>query len=245
MNKISRMALGASVATGMVFLAGCHVDMWTQPKVKPYNSSEFFADKQGSRPLLAGTVARKSSDAQLRVGNAFYTGIDPNTKLLVDRLPDSIPLNAETLHRGQERFNIYCSPCHGRLGDGKGMIAQRGFALRKAPGNYHTEKLRKMPLGHFYDVITNGFGVMYSYSSRIEPEDRWKIAAYIRVLQASQNATLNDVPTGKRAELDKPMTEQPLSTPVGGADPGVPTGNGASETGGSAGGAMGGGTGTK
>lgn len=178
--------------------------MWTQPVVhKPLQESDFFADGSSARPLIPGTVSHKTSEADLRVQNPFYTGIGPDKKLL-DELPAQIPLNKETLLRGQERFNIYCSPCHGRLGDGKGMIAMRGLALRKQPGNYHTARLRKMPLGHFYDVITNGFGVMYSYSARVEPDDRWKIAAYIRVLQASQKGKLDDVPADKREDLLKP-----------------------------------------
>jgi mono/diheme cytochrome c family protein len=113
-----------------------------------------------------------------------------------------VPLTLENLKRGQQRFEVYCSPCHGRIGDGKGMIAVRGLALRKQPGNYHTPKLRKMPLGHFYDVITNGFGAMYSYSNRIEPADRWRIAAYVRVLQASHNVPASSLPADKQAELD-------------------------------------------
>jgi mono/diheme cytochrome c family protein len=171
----------------LLLLAGCHVDMWTQPKVhKPLQASEFFPDGSSARPRIAGTVARAESPDMLKIGNPFFTGIGTDGKLL-DELPAEVPLTADNLKRGQERFEIYCTPCHGRLGDGKGMIAVRGLALRKQPGNYHTAKLRRMPLGHFYDVITNGFGAMYSYSTRVEPADRWRIAAYIRVLQASHN----------------------------------------------------------
>jgi mono/diheme cytochrome c family protein len=210
LNRAVVGALAASVA--LLSLAGCHTDMWTQPVVhKPLQESDFFADGSSARPVIPGTVSHKSSEDQLRVQNSFYSGIGADKKL-VDELPASIPFNKETLLRGQERFNIYCSPCHGRLGDGKGMIAMRGLALRKTPGNYHTARLRKMPLGHFYDVITNGFGVMYSYSARVEPDDRWKIAAYIRVLQASQKGTLEDVPSGERETLLKSTAEQPAST---------------------------------
>jgi mono/diheme cytochrome c family protein len=108
------------------------------------------------------------------------------------------------LKRGQERFNIFCSPCHGRLGDGNGMIAMRGLSLRRKPATYHSARMRRMPDGHFYNVITNGFGVMYPYASRIEPQDRWAIVAYIRALQLSQNATPADVPAG--TNLDRPAT---------------------------------------
>src|SRR5690349_12102984 len=135
--------------------------MWTQPKVqKPLQASDFFPDGASARPLVPGTVTRNSGEGGLKVGNPFYTGIGEDGKLL-DELPKEVPLTKENLKRGQERFEIYCTPCHGRLGDSKGMIAVRGLALRKQPGNYHTPRLRRMPLGHFYDVMTNGFGVMY------------------------------------------------------------------------------------
>jgi mono/diheme cytochrome c family protein len=177
----------AAAMTGLLLLAGCHLDMWTQGKIhKPYQESDFFVDGQSSRPPVPGTVAR----GHLHLDDALYTG-KVNGKL-VKEFP--FPITKEALLRGQERFDIFCSPCHGRLGDGKGMIAQRGLALRRAPANYHTDRLRRMPVGHFYDVITNGFGVMYSYASRIpDPKDRWDIVAYIRALQYSQNARPQDL----------------------------------------------------
>ena len=110
-----------------------------------------------------------------------------------------LPVTKEFLLRGQERFNIFCSPCHGRVGDGQGMIAQRGFPQ---PPSFHSERLREEPVGYYYDVITNGFGVMYSYASRIQPRDRWAIVAYIRALQLSQNSTLEDLPAEARQELE-------------------------------------------
>jgi len=207
MNKLRLWLTAGVVSTGLVGLAGCHTDMWMQPKVRPFQESDFFVDGQSARPLVPGTVARHVDDAGTpvgRIGNELYTGIDPNSKRLLDALPPEIakePL-AFTLHRGQERFNIYCSPCHGRLGDGKGMIAQRGFTLRKPVGNYHTARLRRMPLGHFYDVIAHGFGAMYSYAARVEPNDRWRIAAYIRVLQFSQNANPTEVPAEEQKNRD-------------------------------------------
>ncbi len=204
---VMRKALMATVASSMLIaLAGCHTDMWTQPKVhKPMQQSDFFADGSSARPLVSGTVPHKSED-QLKVGNSFFSGIGEDGKL-VDELPVSIPLTKENLVRGKERYNIYCSPCHGRSGDGKGMIAIRGLSLRRVPGNYHTEKLQKMPLGHFYDVITNGFGVMYSYGSRVEPDDRWRIAAYIRVLQASQDEKGSTLPAEAKSLLDGKSAE--------------------------------------
>ncbi len=188
-------------------LTGCHVDMWKQNKAKPYQESDFFADGLTNRPIVAHTVAR----GQLRLDDAYYTGMtrtDPTAVggvKLVDTFPFAIDRNG--LKRGQERYNIYCSPCHGATGNGQGMIALRGFALRRQPGNYHTDRLRKMPVGHFFDVITNGYGTMYSYASRITPDDRWKIVAYIRALQLSQNANVADArPQDKPAS--QPKNEQ-------------------------------------
>lgn len=178
-----KMALSLGV---LVFAVGCHTDMWVQPKTAPLEDSTFYSDKSSARPLVAGTVAR----GHLEEDTAFYTGRDDSGKLVT-----SIPIKSLTkeqmkafLQRGEERFNIYCTPCHGRLGDGQGMISKRGLALRRPPANYHTDRLRKMPIGHFYDVITHGYGVMFSYASRVEPQDRWAIAAYIRALQLSQHA---------------------------------------------------------
>ena len=164
----------------VLVLGGCHTDMWVQPKQEPQRKSEFFADGMANRPLVPGTIARD----HLRLDEGFFTGAQ-NGKWLKD-IP--VQVNQDLLERGQERFDIYCSPCHGRLGDGNGMIANRGFELRRPVGNYHTERLRNMPAGHFYDVITNGYGTMFSYASRVEPQDRWAIVAYIRALQLSQNA---------------------------------------------------------
>src|SRR5205085_3936087 len=116
------------------------------------------------------------------------------------------PITRSDIGRGEERFNIYCSPCHGRTGDGQGMIVKRGF---RAAANYHTERLRRAPVGHFFDVITNGFGAMASYASRVPVDDRWRIIAYIRALQLSQNATMADVPPDQRAKLSLTTAEPP------------------------------------
>ena len=177
-------------------LVGCNTDMWVQPKHHPLDESEMFADGQASRPLLQGTIAR----GHLREDGAFYTGIQSGK--WVDAIP--VPVTMDLLKRGQDRYNIYCTPCHGQLGDGKGMIAQRGFQLKRPVGNYHTKRLREMPVGHYYDVITNGYGAMYSYASRIEPQDRWAVVAYIKALQLSQQGTVNDLNDSQKAELDKP-----------------------------------------
>ncbi len=189
MHKVTRYAL---LGLGLLGVAGCHTDMWRQPKQAPLDESTFYADGASSRPLVAGTIARD----HLRLDEPFYTGAS-NGKW-VDQIP--VTVNEDLLRRGQDRFNVYCSPCHGRLGDGRGMISQRGFNVRRPVGNYHTERLRNMPAGHFFDVITNGYGAMYSYASRVEPQDRWAIVAYIRALQLSQWANPADI---EPAELEK------------------------------------------
>ena len=179
------------IAVGIVglgaFVAGCNTDMWEQPKTKPLSESTFYPDGQTARPLIPGTVAR----GHLRADTAFFTGRTDDGKF-VTKFP--LPVTLALLERGRERFTIYCTPCHGQLGNGQGMIAQRGFALKRQPADYNTQRLRDMPIGHFYDVITNGYGTMFSYASRVEPQDRWAIVAYIRALQLSQNAPLSDVP---------------------------------------------------
>jgi mono/diheme cytochrome c family protein len=172
----------AILGFSVLILSGCNTDMWRQPKQDPLDKSDFYADGAANRPLVPGTIAR----GYLREDDAYYVGA-ANGKWL-DGFPAGIKIDHAFVERGQERFNIYCSPCHGRLGDGQGMIAKRGFTLKRPVGDYLTERLRKMPVGHFYDVITNGYGAMFSYASRVEPQDRWAIVAYIRALQLSQSA---------------------------------------------------------
>ncbi len=164
--------------------------MVTQPKILPYQESDFFADGRSARPVVPGTVAR----GHLRVDRAYYEG------KVGDELIDTIPrkVTRDVLERGQQRYNIYCSPCHDRTGEGRGMIVQRGFPQ---PPTFHQDRLRDAPVGHFYNVITHGYGAMYSYAARVDPDDRWAIVAYIRALQLSQHATLDDVPSAKRDAL--------------------------------------------
>jgi mono/diheme cytochrome c family protein len=181
-----------------VALTACRQDMQDQPRYKPLAGTDFFGDGRSARPLPEGTVAR----GHLRIDTVRYTGKQNAED--VDYFP--FPITRADVLRGQERFNIYCSPCHSRLGDGAGMIVRRGF--RKA-GDYHTEKLLKAPAGHFFDVITNGFGAMPSYASRVDPDDRWRIVAYIRALQLSENATINDVPATERTKLEAQPPETP------------------------------------
>jgi len=181
---------------GFVALAGCRQDMHNQPRYKPFAATDFFGDGRSARPEVEGTVAR----GHLRIDQARYTGKVDGAD--VTEFPFSI--TRADLLRGQERFTIYCSPCHSRIGDGNGMVVRRGF---RQAASYHTDKLIKAPVGHFFDVMTNGFGAMPSYASRVEPDDRWRIAAYIRVLQLSENATIDDVPADQRAALERSVLE--------------------------------------
>ena len=177
------------IAAGLL-LTGCGPNMRQQFYYQPLEKSTFFPDERSSRQPVPDTVAR----SQLRTDELLYTGkVDGE---FVDMFPFEI--TDETMVRGQERFNIYCSPCHSQVGDGNGMIVQRGFP---PPPSFHTDRLREAPAGYYFDVITNGFGVMYSYASRVDVEDRWAIVAYIRALQLSQDATVADVPSDEMQQL--------------------------------------------
>ena len=170
---------------------GCRPDMNDQPYSKPLQRSEFFPDGMASRPVVANSVAR----GHLQEDEAFSTGLMGTN--LVETFP--IPVTRELLQRGHERYDIFCSVCHGRTGEGNGLIVQRGFP---APPSFHIDRLRNAPAGHFFHVITHGYGIMYSYATPVPPADRWAIAAYIRALQLSQNATLDDVPPEPRAQME-------------------------------------------
>ena len=156
----------------------------------PLRQSTFFADERSARPLVAGTVAR----GQLREDTLLYTGkVDG-----ADATVFPFPIDERALRRGQERFDIFCAPCHARTGEGDGMVVRRGY---RRPPSYHDDRLRSAPVGHFFDVITNGFGAMPDYAAQITAEDRWAIAAYIRALQLSAHASLDDVPPAARERL--------------------------------------------
>jgi mono/diheme cytochrome c family protein len=177
----------------IALLTACRQDMHDQPRFKPLAESDFFTDLRSARLPVDGTVAR----GQLREDAYFYTGkLGANPG---DFMP--FPVDLDVLARGRERFNIYCTPCHSRTGDGNGMIVQRGF---RPPPSFHTERLRKAPLGYFFDVMTNGFGAMPDYASQIPPRDRWCIVAYIRALQLSQGATASDLPAGQQVPSTPP-----------------------------------------
>jgi len=190
--RLRRLALLA-VAAALAGL-GCRQDMHDQPRYEPYEKSDFFEDGSASRPFVAGTVARGS----LREDAALYTGKSGGAFL--SEIP--IPVTEDLLRRGRTQFEAFCSPCHGRTGMGNGVIVQRGF---KRPSSYHVDRLRAMPIGYFYDVITNGYGAMSDYASQVPVRDRWAVAAYIRTLQLSQNAPVADVPPDHLADLEKSL----------------------------------------
>jgi mono/diheme cytochrome c family protein len=188
-----RAGLGAALALGCLIFSGCeylHQDMGNQPKNKPLSPSDFFADGRSERMPLENTVSRDALD---------------NDDLVVAKDSNAfpIPVNAALLQRGEERYRIFCSPCHGLQGDGNGMVAMRGM---KHPPSYHEDRLRQSPNGYFYDVISNGFGQMYDYSSQVKPADRWAIVAYIRALQLSRNAKVTDLPADLRDKLNSGAT---------------------------------------
>ncbi len=205
--KFKTLLFGSCLA---IFAMGCHTDMWYQAKVTAYDKDDsgIFQDGAANRPIVKGAVAQGWS----KTDEAKYTGF--LGKDYVDAIPKSLNLDGENidsatqmkkvLKRGEERYGIACAHCHGAAGDGNGMITQRGWVQKRVPGNYHTKRLREMPAGYFYDVISNGYGVMYSQASRVAPDDRWAIVAYIRALQLSQNA-----PESALNEADKKAMAAP------------------------------------
>jgi mono/diheme cytochrome c family protein len=190
-------------------LAACRQDMHDAPRYEPLEASTFFTDGGSSRMLVANTVAR----GQLREDEHLYTGKVAGQ--LVAEFP--MPVTADTMARGRERFDVFCAPCHGRTGEGAGVIVLRGF---RRPPSYYEERLVTAPVGYLFDVMTNGFGAMQDYSAQVPVADRWAIAAYIRALQLSRRGTATDVPADRRAELDRsPVTPAPPPPPAGAATP--------------------------
>ena len=187
-----RLAKSVLVASLLTFFPGCRRDMQDQPKFKPYRGTKFFGDERSARPLVAGTVARgqlqeESLLAAAKSGPAF-----------ADALP--MPVDEALLRRGQERYTIYCSPCHGRLGRGDGMVVRRGY---RPPSSFHVDRLRAQPAGYFFDAISHGFGAMPDYAAQIAVADRWAIVAYLRALQLSQNVPASELTPEARAQLEK------------------------------------------
>ncbi|MFZ0428191.1 MAG: cytochrome c [Acidobacteriota bacterium] len=172
-----------ALVPALALAAGCRMDMHDQPRFESYEASNFFPDGRSSRTPPEGTVAQ----GQLRDDDLLYTG-KANGQ---DSEVFPFPVTLDVLKRGQNRFNIYCSPCHDTVGTGHGVVVRRGM---KQPPSFHIVRLKEAPPGHFFNVITNGFGAMFSYASRLKPEDRWAVIAYIRALQLSQGATSGDVP---------------------------------------------------
>jgi mono/diheme cytochrome c family protein len=229
MNK-TRALLWLAILAAIVFSAGCRYDMQDQPRLKSFKQSDFFPNQMGSRQPVAGTVAR----GYLREDKALYTGkkdevstepqqtvTDAAGNTYVSTFPNDIdyfpvPVNQELVDRGQDRFKIYCSVCHGPLGDGDGMIVQRGFSK---PPSYHDDRLRNAPVGHFFDVATNGSGKMNGYASQIPVADRWAIVAYIRTLQISRNPNgMKPAQTGPNANnANLPANHPPVTANGNGA----------------------------
>jgi cytochrome c553 len=203
-RSLVRALTVVSMGAVALLLFGCRLDMHVQPKYLPYEPTDFFGDGRSERQPVPGTVAR----GQLRLDELMFTGRENG--VVVDKFP--FPIAKADLDRGRERYNVYCTPCHDYTGTGRGMIVQRGFPQ---PPSYHIQRLRDAPAGHFYEVITNGFGAMYSYAARVEPADRWRIAAYIRVLQLSRNARIQDVPESERQKLSEQPAEQSQGQSMG------------------------------
>jgi mono/diheme cytochrome c family protein len=201
---LATIALAAGVSAGA---AGCRQDMHDGPRFTALQKNDFYADHRSERPLIEGTVAR----GQLRADDALYLG--KVNGQFVTQLPAAVPVTRELLARGQDRFNIYCAPCHSKTGNGDGMVVRRGY---KQPPSYHDGRLRSQPVGYFYDVITHGFGQMPDYAAQIAPKDRWAIVAYVRALQLSQHAAVADVPAADRSKLDAPAgSEEPKEGSAG------------------------------
>jgi hypothetical protein len=196
------------------FGVACRQDMHDAPRYEPLEQSTFFANGQASRQLVANTVAR----GQLREDDLLYTGRVNGQ--LSNEFP--MPITNEVMARGQERYTVFCAPCHGQTGVGNGFIVQRGF---RQPPSYHEQRLVDAPVGYFFDVMTNGFGAMQDYSAQVPVADRWAIAAYLRALQFSRRATVADVPADRRAELDRaPAPQGGAAAPGGVGEAGVTRG---------------------
>jgi mono/diheme cytochrome c family protein len=185
--------------------ASCRQEMYDQPKYKPLGKSDFFPDARNERPLPDGVVAR----GFLRADSRLYRGTAADGKALVTEFP--LPVTPALLARGQQRFNIYCTPCHDRAGTGRGMVVLRGY---RPPPSFHIDRLREAPVGHFFDVISNGFGAMPDYAAQIEVPDRWAIIAYVRALQLSQYARLENVPSDERSRLESLPAVAPAPSPT-------------------------------
>lgn len=192
-KRPGRLVRVVCALAAVVAAAGCRQDMHDAPRYDPYEESTVFASKASARPLVEGTVAR----GHLGADELLTTG------KIGGQVADLFPfaMTRADLDRGEERYDIYCAPCHSKTGDGNGMVVQRGY---RQPPSYHTDRLRQAPAGYYFDVMTNGFGVMPDYRAQVAVEDRWRIAAYIRALQATQQGTMADVPAAEQQRLQNP-----------------------------------------
>jgi mono/diheme cytochrome c family protein len=205
--RMRRTRILPGLALAAAFLAaasaGCRQNMHNQHKIETFEESEFFADRQGARPFPEGTVARGGFGDKI----APYTGLTVSVlPMTTTQAPPVTHITPAFVRRGQERFNIYCAPCHGQLGDGRGMIVRRGY---KQPTSFHDPRLRGVGADYFVTVMTQGFGIMPSYAPQVPLEDRWAIASYIRALQYSQNARLAELPDAARAQVEAEMAAVP------------------------------------
>ena len=196
-NSIFRWALASAALVSLAMMAGCRQDMQNEPKMIPQRGTTFFASGRSVRPQVLDTVARGQLDAD----TYFHTGLINNQEQ--DKMP--FPVTMEVLLRGQERYNIYCTPCHSRVGNGRGMIVERGY---KPAGDLIGQRILHEPLGHYFAVISHGYGAMPDYSAQVSTKDRWAIAAYIRALQLSQHATLQDVPAETNVQTMAEVSQQ-------------------------------------
>jgi len=204
-SRTARAAMAAAMLVALTGAAACRQDMHDGPRYKPLQQSDIFADKRSARPIIEGTIAR----GFLHEDDVFYTGMQAGAP--VEKIP--MPLTEAVVARGKERFDIYCSPCHGVAGDGDGMIVKRGY---KQPTSYHDPRLRNERAGYFFDVMTRGFGQMPDYAAQVSPRDRWAIVAYIRALQLSQHAAVGDLTTVERERLERGETSSPEPDPAHG-----------------------------
>jgi len=200
-KDLARTTIVLGIVAAVSLIPACRLDMQVQPRQNPLSRSDFYADQRSERPPVEGTVAR----GQLHEDSYLYTGKIGNNP--GDVMP--FVVTKAVLERGRERYNIFCAPCHSRVGDGNGFVPSRGFARK--PPSFHIARLEKAPVGYFFDVITEGFGIMPDYASQIPAHDRWNIVAYVRALQLSQNASMADVPAGQQIPSQPPRFLEPGS----------------------------------
>lgn len=201
MSRLRRLSF-ALIALASV--SACRQDMHNQPKYRGLRASAFFADGSSARPLVEGTIARGT----LQTDEAFFTGKTGGAE--VTEMP--FPVDEKVLDRGEQRFNIYCAPCHGRTGEGNGMVVQRGY---KQAASYHIDRLRQAPAGYFFEVVSNGFGAMPDYRAQITVEDRWRIIAHVRVLQLTHNASMKELSPADLDRVKAGAAGTPAKAPAG------------------------------